>query len=265
MSPVEPSAPGGRLQARNQAFAAHLKELVAAYKADPNVANLFLEMPVPFHFHYRDVLKEYFSEIPYLVKGTDFEMFIDPQQRKGYTLKDGRKPVTFISMFRFLEFYRQQIDLLESSVQKIKTRYRDVTGAPLLRQVLIEVLGRKAWTQDDFDHKQERFQEMARYRARQTILENYLKQILTNSEPVLVEWKALNQNLYAKAVNIINDSWRDETTPDKAPRFDLKKRLAPKKMEELLAPHYRRAMLLTIRLKNSVQVTSFVVKKLSLQ
>lgn len=265
MCPPEDKAPMGRLQARNQAFAAHLTELTAAYEKDPKIQNLFLEMPVPFHFHYRDVLKEYFGKIPYEVSSTDFEMFLDGQQRKGYTLKDTSKPVSFVSLFRFLEYYRQQIDELEANVTRIKARYQDVTGAPLLRKVLIEVLGRKAWTQDDFDHKAERFQQMAKYRQRQNVLETYLKQILTNSEPVLVEWKALNQNLYGLAIKIINQPFHDSAETGKAARFDLKKRHAPKKMEEMLNPHYRKAMMLTVRLRNSVQVTSFVVKKLGLK
>ena len=263
MSEPRKPAIGGRLQARNQAFATHLHELTAQYQSDHSTQNLFLEMPIPFHFPYRDVLQEYFSEIPFQVKSTDFEMFLDAQQRKGYTLKDGRRPITFISLFRFLEYYRQQIDDLEGNVKKIKARYQDVTGAPLLRKVLIEVLGRKAWTQDDFDRKQERFQEMTKYRQRQNILENYLKQILTNSEPVLVELKALNQNLYARAINVINEAWHN-APEGKTPRFDLKKRYPARKMSEILEPHYRRAMSLTIRLRNSVQVTSFVVKKLGL-
>jgi hypothetical protein len=127
---------------------------------------LKLEMQIPEEIIQKqnEFLKDFFSEDPFEIRPQDLETYIAPSG-KIKQLKIDRRPSTYLSLFRFLELFRQQFQSIQNDVGALALCYKALDENQLqsqinLRQkVLTQVLagGRilKKWQpiQDEFFQK----------------------------------------------------------------------------------------------------------------
>jgi len=258
--PVDPTSIEN--DSRFSTFMEHFAALVETYKNEAENHNILLEMPIPFSLPHGRFLEYFFSDIPFTIVEDDFSPIIDTDNQKKLVLKDERKPRTLISIFRFQEYYRQEINMLESNIKLIKSKYNVIHEKDQLRNILNQVLVKQQWSQADFDNKGTRFQQIVKQRDDIEKIENKLSLILNNSQQVMLEWKALLQNFYSKSINYINQNWQESLGDEKATRkktFNLRQNFHSNRLREELAPFYSQAMMLTIQLMRSIQMTALVL------
>jgi hypothetical protein len=87
-------------------------------------------IPIKYETSMNEFLEKFFANDPFDIKPEDLDVTIT-LNGKIRTLKFDRKPSTFLSIFRFLELYRQQMNSMNSDLQTLGSFYKSILNSKL--------------------------------------------------------------------------------------------------------------------------------------
>ena len=214
----------------------------------PRIMNL--ELKIPPEYPWEELLQKHFAQPPFELTREDYETII-VGKTKLLKIRETRKHTTFFSLLRFLEFFRNRLEMLELNLSRIENQHEK------LRKTATEKTGirgllRAKWNYDSIANKHIVIQNALNQK---TGLENVLKKletILAQNHNVTSKWQYLIEPFYRKVINYMNANMSGGS-------FNLRMFVPVKTMEENLAPHYADSMLLAIELDDAViQTTQFL-------
>lgn len=226
------------------AFDQHFTELIEQYKHNPSIRQLWLKRKIPEEYNYENFLSTYFSDIPLNLTADDFQVFQAGRQ-KVVSMKEERRPRTFISILRFLEYYRRNVDLLFRNLKIISEKYFSLKDINEPRDIIKKMITSKDWTQEDYNNKSQIF---SRIHIKDPKIEVILKKLagtIISSDTVSAQWWDLIKRFYLQSIRYINGNViedEDSETSAGNPCFNLKKVYAPKDLEKILPEYYLQAM-----------------------
>lgn len=108
------------------------KKILLENKEFPENRILRLEHRIPDKYEtlMNEFLEKFFANDPFDIKPEDLDVTIT-LNGKIRTLKFDRKPSTFLSIFRFLELYRQQMNSMNSDLQTLGSFYKSFLNSKL--------------------------------------------------------------------------------------------------------------------------------------
>lgn len=171
---------------------------------------LKLEQPIPENYitSMNEFLKMFFEDDPFEIKPNDLETYFTPTG-KIKRLKFDRKPSTYLSIFRFLELYRQQLSSIKHDVNKLAGFYKKIGLSGSNEKELIE------------------------------LREKILTQLLSNGR-LLMKWYPIAELLYKNLIQHLNSSLEEsESNSGKGKGFiNLRKIHSDSFLKNTFYPHY---------------------------
>ncbi len=109
-------------------------------KQDPDNRILKLEYQIPgkYESSMNEFLEKFFANDPFDIKPQDLDVSVT-LNGKIKTLKFDRKPSTFLSIFRFLELYRQQLNSVKIDLNTLATCYKKLLASELPEQSISKI------------------------------------------------------------------------------------------------------------------------------
>ena len=216
----------------------------------PRIMNL--EKPIPKEYPWEQFLHKHFSEPPFELMREDYEVII-VGKHKILKIRDSRKPTTFYSLLRFLEFFRGKLGQLEANLGRIEDKHEQLKRTANESAGIRTILRSQSWNYESISNKHIIVQNALNQKTR---LENILKKMetmLAQKFNVTSKWQYLIEPFYKKVIEYINDNFTDGS-------FNLRMFYPVKTMETKLAPMYSDSMLLAIELNDAVQQTTAFLK-----
>lgn len=222
-------------------FDAHFRNLILKYRQNPNIRMLPLQEPIPAGYPYDQFLENYFSEIPYQFHFEDFDSVVSGKEKRMHVLKYDRRPKTFISLFRFLEFFRARIKILALIYERYSDQFFEIKdNIDSINPVRNLLIGYE-WTQEDFNQKSLIFECSNLQRSQLQKKSKELEEILINAEPMVTLWRYNMENLFLESRNFINENMKsgtgqgmDSFAARQGSTFNLKHPYRVKDLETLL-------------------------------
>jgi hypothetical protein len=124
---------------------------------DNRILRLDCQIPSKYESSMNEFLEKFFADDPFDIKPQDLDVSVT-LNGKIKTLRFDRRPSTFLSIFRFLELYRQQLKSVRQDLNTLATCYKKLlaselpeeTTSKIKNQILASILsaGRiiKKWT-----------------------------------------------------------------------------------------------------------------------
>lgn len=227
-------------------FDLHLELLIQ--KNHPRIMNL--EQTIPMDYPWEAFLQTHFSKPSFVLERTDYEWVVQGKS-KTLKLRDSRKPTTFYSLLRFLEYFRTSLVQLERNLAVIEQQH-DKLRQTAREQVGIRNLFGRKWDYETISNKHEVMADALRQKSRLDGVRHKLETILADNLNVTSRWQFLIEPFFAATVTYINTHFEDGS-------FNLRRFYPVRSMETLLAPHYEEAMELAVDLNEAVtQTTEFL-------
>lgn len=236
-------------ESRFARFDLHLELLIQ--KNHPRIMNL--EMKIPEDYPWEEMLQKHFSNPPFTLSQEDYELHL-VGKKKITKLRDARKPTTFFSLLRFLEFFRynlveleRNLRLIESQHEKLKTTANEQVG-------LRTLLKSSDWGYSSIADKHNIIGRAVERKSRLEDVVKRLENILSRNLNITSRWQYMIEPFYRMVVERINSSFVDNS-------FNLKTFYPVKTLEETLDPYYSEAMELAIDLNEAVHQTAHMLKQ----
>lgn len=101
-------------------------------KQDPENRILRLECKIPskYETNMNEFLEKFFSNDPFDIRPEDLDVTVT-LNGKIRSLKSNRRPSTFLSIFRFLELYRIQLNSLKTDINTLANCYKKFLASEL--------------------------------------------------------------------------------------------------------------------------------------
>ena len=231
-----------------QRFDLHLELLIQ--KNHPRIMNL--EIPLPTDYPWEQLLQRHFSKPAFVLEKSDYEWIVQ-SKAKTLKLRDSRKPTTFYSLLRFLEYFRDHLSRLERNLAVIEEQHDRLRDAAR-DQIGIRSLLRKKWDYDSISNKHGVMQEALKQKEQLDGIRHKLEVLLADNLNVTSRWQFLIEPFFRDTAKFINSHFEDGS-------FNLRRFYPVRSMEVLLAPHYTEAMELAIDLSEAVaQTNEFMAK-----
>lgn len=219
-------------------------------KDHPRVMNL--EEPIPEDYPWEEFLHRHFSRPPFALEKSDYEWIVQAKS-KTLKLRDSRKPTTFHSLLRFLEYFRDMLMRLERNLSLIEQQHDRLKEAAR-EQVGLRTLLRKKWDYDAIANKHDIMHDALKEKERLESIRHKLESLIADNLNVTSRWQFLIEPFYHASIRFINSHFEDGV-------FNLRRFYPVRSMEVLLAPHYTEAMDLAIDLAEAVeQTTEFLAR-----
>ena len=230
-------------------FDLHLEYLIQ--QDHPRIMNL--ERKIPQNYSWQRLLSKHFANPAFDLGRDDCEVVLEAG-KKVYRIQETRKPTTFYSLLRFLEFFRsntekltQNLNLIEQHYDRVHKTKHENTG---LRGLL-----RKQWTSDMIDNKHEIIAAALQKDTNVDSVLGKLEHLLAENLPVTTRWQYLLQPFMNEVINHINHNLRDGA-------FNLRMYYPVRTMEDKFKPYYSNAMRYAVELIDAEKITSAFVKRL---
>ena len=244
--PDPPESPPSHSEAER--FDLHLELLIQ--KDHPRVMNL--EMPIPADYPWEQLLQKHFSRPGFALEKSDYEWIVQAKS-KTLKLRDSRKPTTFYSLLRFLEYFREGLTRLERNLAVIE-RQHDRLKEAAREEVGLRNLLSKKWDYDSISNKHGVMQDALKKRDRLDGIRQKLQTLLADNLNVTSRWQFLIEPFYRDTIRFINSHFEEGV-------FNLRRFYPVRSMEVLLTPHYAEAMELAIDLTEAVAQTGDFVAR----
>ncbi len=230
-------------------FDLHLEYLIQ--QNNPRIMNL--ERRIPNNYPWQRLLEKHFSNPPFELTRDDCEVVLEAG-KKVYRLQETRKPTTFHSLFRFLEFFRANTESLTENLNRIEQHYDRVHKTKHENTGLRGLL-RKQWTSEMIDNKHEIIAQALQKDTNVDSVLGKLEQLLAENLPVTSRWQYLLAPFAQEVIQYVNHNLREGA-------FNLRMYYPVRTMEDKFKPHYSNAMRYAVELLDSARITSAFVKRL---
>ncbi|MCE9599551.1 MAG: hypothetical protein K8S54_16455 [Spirochaetia bacterium] len=228
-------------------FDLHLEYLIQ--QDHPRIMNL--EKPIPAEYPWELLLSKHFANPPFDLDKKDYEVVIEVG-KKVFRIQETRKPTTFYSLLRFLEFFRANMHTLHTNLTRIEEKY-DQVHKTKHESTGIRGLLRRQWTSEEIDRKHEIIAQAMKRDTNVDSVLSKLETILAENLPVTSRWQYLLEPFVREVIQYINNSMREGP-------FNLRMYYPVRSMEEKLRPHYSNAMRYAVELIDAVQITTTFLK-----
>lgn len=228
----------------------HIQNLIA--KNHPRI--MILEKPIPDDYPWQDFLRKHFAEPPFTLSREDYEYFI-VGNAKIMRVKESRRPTTFYSLLRFIEYFRTSLQRLEKNLAVLETKYEQIQKTSREKCSLRGLLKNQNWDYDSISNKHNILKQTMDQKA---ILDEIQKKIgphLENGLNITSRWQHMIEPMYQAAINFINNNFTDTG-------FNLRMFYPLKAMEMNMTPYYIDAMKYAVDLNEAIIQTDILKKNL---
>jgi len=219
----------------------HLQLLIQ--ENHPRVMNL--EKTIPSEYPWEDFLRRHFATPPFDLTREDYE-YVIVGKYKTLKIKDSRKPTTFYSLLRFLEFFRSSLVRLETNLHKIEEKHEKLKRAANERIGIKALLRSREWSYDNISNKHNIVQDALKEKMQIDVFVKKLETMLSQNHNITSRWQFLIEPFYSKVIELINEGIDQDSA------FNLRMFFPVKTIEKKLQPYYTDSMNLAIELNEAV-------------